>query len=176
MKSLFAKILVLFIAITTANTSKSNEISPLMKLTPSGISLPRTKFTDGKNAVDLSSYQGSYLLINFWATWCAPCIREMPALDNLANLLRENNLTILAISQDTGGPAEVQSFLTKLDLKNLKVLYDPGKKASRDFGIRGLPTTVLISPQGLILARLEGEARWDQLPLVNQIKEIIKAK
>ena len=171
LKALSILLLSVFISASSVAADES-----VMKLIPAKIAVPSTKFMDGAKQVDLTAYRGRYVLLNFWATWCAPCVREMPALDRLADATDKEKLIVIAISLDTGGAAEVSSFLSKLSLKHLKILYDPAKKAIRDFSIRGLPTTILISPEGSIVAKLEGEAAWDKPALLSQIAEFILVK
>ncbi len=138
------------------------------------IQLPKTTFSDGVNRIGLDSFYGKYVLLNFWATWCAPCVREMPALDGLAGMLAKKNLIVIAVSQDESGPPVVQPFIKKLNLLNTQILYDESGRGFRDFALRGLPTTILISPDGLILARLEGSAEWQNIALVDQLETLIK--
>lgn len=145
----------------------------MMKVLTNAIPTPATKFSDGKNPVSLDSYRGKYILANFWATWCSPCIREMPALDRLAANLETRNLMVVAISQDEGGPAQVKPFIEKLKLNKIRILYDTDKRAFRDFALRGLPTTVLISPEGKLLSRLEGGAAWDEGSLAAQVENLL---
>lgn len=110
------------------------------------------------------------MILIVWATWCAPCVKEMPSLDRLSAKMAGENLVVVAVSQDNGGQSQVKPFLEKLKVKNVTILYDHDQRALRDFGIRGLPTTFLISPEGRILARLEGDAEWDTPAMVRQIK------
>ncbi len=81
---------------------------------------------------------------------------------------------VIAISQDEGGPAQVRPFAEKLKLSKVKILYDTDKRGFRDYALRGLPTTVLISPQGMVMARLEGSATWDVGGLANQVESLTK--
>jgi thiol-disulfide isomerase/thioredoxin len=108
----------------------------------------------------LGDFRGHWVLINLWATWCAPCIEEMPSLSRLRTT-RGDRLTILPISQDRGGAAVVDPFLAKLDLGGLRVYLDPKDAAGQALQVRGLPTSFLVDPQGRLVARLEGKADWD---------------
>jgi thiol-disulfide isomerase/thioredoxin len=143
-----------------------------MQPVPGNVVAPQTQFSDGKRLIALSAFKGKYVLANFWATWCLPCVREMPALDRLAAKLEKQGVVIVAISQDEGGPAQVRPFAEKLKLSKVKILYDTDKRGFRDYALRGLPTTVLISPQGILLARLEGSAAWDEGALVAQVENL----
>jgi len=122
---------------------------------------PAPAFTsrDGK-PLHLADFRGHILLVNFWATWCGPCVREMPSLDRLQTKLGER-LTVLAISEDHGGAHVVDAFLEKLSLARLNVYLDAPAAAQAAFQLRGLPTSFLIDRNGAILGRLEGGADWD---------------
>jgi thiol-disulfide isomerase/thioredoxin len=123
--------------------------------------VPQVGFTDmdGK-AVSLSDFAGKLVLVNFWATWCAPCRREMPSLERLGSRLGDK-ITILAISEDIGGSKAVTPYIAKLGLRGVKIYLDPHNKVGHAFNVDGLPTSFLIDRQGRVLGRVEGEAEWD---------------
>lgn len=146
-----------------------------MQVIASTVQAPPSRFSDGKQAIGLDAYRGRFVLVNFWATWCSPCVKEMPALDRLATRLVKKGLVVVAISQDEGGLVQVRPFAEKLRLTKIRILYDPEKRAFRDYALRGLPTTVLISPQGNIIARLEGSAAWDEGALAVQVERLTTA-
>ena len=131
-------------------------------LLESPVPAPQTGFFDRSGAlVTLAAFRGRVVLLNFWATWCAPCIREMPALDRLQADLGDRGLAVLAVSQDRGGAKVVRPFLEKLELDNLTIYLDPAGKLGRDTGLRGLPTTLLIDRRGRLVGGLQGPAEWD---------------
>lgn len=146
-----------------------------MQVMASTIQAPASRVSDGKQALGLDAYRGKFVLVNFWATWCAPCVKEMPALDRLANRLEKKGVVVVAISQDEGGIFQVRPFVEKLRLTKIRILYDPEKRSFRDYALRGLPTTVLISPRGSIIARLEGSAAWDEGALAAQVEKLTAA-
>ena len=115
---------------------------------------------DGK-AVALARYKGKVVLLNFWATWCAPCIREMPALDALHAKLGGKDFAVVAVSIDRLGFAKITPFLDKLGVKKLHVLHDKSRQLYRKAGVRGLPTTMIIDHEGKVRGYLEGPAEWD---------------
>ena len=129
---------------------------------------------DGSKAVGIEKFVGKYVLMNFWATWCAPCVTEMPSLDKLAVRLHTKGLIVVAVSQDLNELAKVKSFLKPMMLEEIVIWYDEKNKGFRELGLRGLPTTILINPDGLMIAKLEGSAEWNEGPLLAQIEEIIK--
>jgi thiol-disulfide isomerase/thioredoxin len=109
----------------------------------------------------LADFRGRVLLINFWATWCAPCIEEMPALDRLHAKLGGDAFAVIALSTDRQGRSLVEPFLGKLGLQELAIYLDSKSEAMRALGLRGLPTTILFDREGREIGRLEGAAAWD---------------
>jgi len=109
----------------------------------------------------ISDYQGRVVLVNFWATWCAPCVREMPSLDRLQAELADEGLTVLAVSFDRKGAEAVQPFVEELNLKNLQFVLDPKGQVVRQFLVGGLPTTYLIDREGKMVGGIEGPVEWD---------------
>ena len=105
---------------------------------------------DGK-PVTLQDFAGQVVLLNFWATWCAPCVREMPSLDRLQAKLGGEGLAVVTVSRDRGGANVVMPFYERLELTNLGVYLDPKGAFSRAFKVRGLPTTILIDREGRVV-------------------------
>jgi len=132
------------------------------------------------NTVSLSDFAGRIVLINFWATWCEPCLREMPSLERMQSRLGDQ-ITVVAISEDRGGSKTVEPFINKLGLKSFKTYLDPKSDAGRAFKVAGLPTSFLIDREGRVLGRIEGAAEWDSPKLLGVLKsflggdEVIKA-
>ena len=122
---------------------------------------PELAFTDaeGKPAA-LADFRGRLVLLNLWATWCAPCIAEMPALDRLQAELGGRGLQVVALSLDRGGANVVRPFYGKQGLANLGIWLDPKGQAMKTLKPRGLPTTLLIGRDGQVVGRLEGAADW----------------
>ncbi len=121
----------------------------------------------------LADFRGRWVLVNLWATWCEPCVREMPSLDRLQEKMGRQ-LAVLAISEDRGATHVVDPFLEKLALKNLAIYLDPKGAVGQALGVRGLPTTVLIDGEGRILAQLEGEAKWDTEALQTKLEHLMR--
>jgi len=116
------------------------------------------KSTDGKQ-VKLSDLRGKAVLLNFWATWCAPCVKEMPSLDRLAAEMPD--VAVLAASVDIKGAEIVAPFLEAHKIERLSILLDPKAGGLRGFGFRGLPSTIVIDREGRARGKLEGAAEWD---------------
>ena len=101
------------------------------------------------------------MLVNFWATWCSPCIRELPSIDNLRRAVSDPRLEIILVSIDRGGAKVHQPFLEKLGITALTSASDPRAALLRALKGPGIPITLLISPQSQVLGRLIGDAEWD---------------
>lgn len=114
---------------------------------------------DGANH-HLTDFKGRGMVVNMWATWCAPCVAEMPSLQTLSKALAPKDIAVLPLSSDRGGADAVQSWYTAHDITALPVLLDPKGALARGFNARGIPTTVIINTSGKIVARLEGAADW----------------
>ena len=123
---------------------------------------PKTPVKDlSGSEVRLSDYRGKVLLVNFWATWCAPCVAEMPSLERLQRHFAKEDFRILAISLDRNAAEKVPPFLERLGLEDLEILIDPRGRLSREMVVSGLPTTFLLDRDGRVLGGLQGPAEWD---------------
>jgi len=122
---------------------------------------PEISITDlDGNALTLGDFKGKFVLLNLWATWCQPCIKEMPSLVDLQKKLG-SALTVVAVSEDHRGEVIVKLFVQKLGLDTLKIGLDAKSAASRALDVRGLPSSFLIDPSGKIVGKVEGAADWD---------------
>jgi thiol-disulfide isomerase/thioredoxin len=137
--------------------AKLGEFVPSQQPAPA----PPVSLTDvSGNAVELSDFKGRLVLVNLWATWCEPCLREMPSLERLQSKLGDR-IAVLGVSEDRGGNKTVEPFIAKLGLKSVKIFIDPKSVVGRAFEVRGLPTSLLIDRDGKLLGRVEGAAEWD---------------
>ena len=119
-------------------------------------------FLDIKNEqLDLNNYQGNLILLNFWATWCAPCKKEMPSLDLLQVNNRLNNLKIFPINVGKDNIEKSSKFFSDLDIKNLKIYFDSPTTLAKKFQLRGIPTSVLINKDGFEFARIIGSIDFE---------------
>ena len=119
-------------------------------------------FKDYKDlAVSLEDFKDSLVLINFWATWCAPCKEEMPSLDTLQSNKKINNLIILPINVGKENVNKAKKFFEELKIKNLKLYYDDSVKLANNFSLIGLPTTILINKNGEEFARILGSIDFE---------------
>lgn len=109
----------------------------------------------------LSDYRGRVLVVNFWATWCAPCREEMPSLDRLQAELGGDDFTVLAVGQDLQGMEKVTEFFDKYAIRSLAPINDKSSQSSRSAGAFGLPATMILNAEGKEVGRLVGPAEWD---------------
>jgi thiol-disulfide isomerase/thioredoxin len=127
---------------------------------------PAVSLTDvSGNTVELSDFKGRLVVVNLWATWCEPCLREMPSLERLQSKLGDR-IAVLGVSEDRGGSKTVEPFIAKLGLKSVKIFIDPKSAVGRAVEVRGLPTSLLIDRDGKSLGRVEGAAEWDSPKLM----------
>jgi thiol-disulfide isomerase/thioredoxin len=119
-------------------------------------------FTDLEDRTHaLSDYRGKIVVLNFWATWCAPCRKEMPALDRLHVGMRDNDVEVLAVATGRNSPAALARFFDETGVENLTIYRDPSQAMAREMAVLGLPVTVILDREGREVARLQGEAEWD---------------
>jgi thiol-disulfide isomerase/thioredoxin len=128
--------------------------------------------TPSGNTVDLAEFKGRLVLINLWATWCEPCLREMASLERLQSRLGER-IAVLAVSEDRGGAKTVEPFIDKLELKSVKIYIDPKSSVGQAFVARGLPTTLLIDRDGKVQGRVEGAADWDSPEIMTVLERLV---
>ena len=119
-------------------------------------------FIDIKNnQFNLRDYEGKLILLNFWATWCAPCKEEMPSLDLLKTYDVLNNLEIFPINVGQDTSEKSLKFFNDLKIKNLKIYFDSQITLAKKFGLRGIPTSILINKNGLEFARIIGSTNFE---------------
>ena len=137
--------------------------------------LPELRFVDGEGRpLTLADFRGKVILLNIWATWCIPCLREMPTLDRLEAKLAGPDFQVVVLSIDTAGVAVVKKFYKALKLKALGIYVDKTTRARVALGIAGIPTTVLIDRRGREIGRYAGPAEWDDTPAIEFIRRYLK--
>ncbi|AXI47788.1 thioredoxin [Sulfitobacter sp. SK012] len=139
--------------------------------TPKSTSNAAFELADDAGNATLEDWQGKYVLVNFWATWCAPCRKEMPHLSALQKEFGGKNFEVLTIATGRNSPEGIKKFFAKAGIENLPRHQDPKQSLASQMGIFGLPITVLIDPEGREIARLRGDADWHS----DNARAIIKA-
>ncbi len=125
------------------------------------------------DTTSLAAYRGRYVLLNFWATWCAPCVREMPSLQKLEDALGQEVLSVVAVYVDRAGEeGKVKAFTARMALR-FKVILDSKGVAQGTYGARELPSTFLINPAGEIVAAAKGERDWASDEAISYFTEIV---
>ena len=123
--------------------------------------LPKPIVLDiNENVVEIGS-NGDILVINFWATWCAPCKKEMPSLNNLAENMKFDDVRIITVASGRNSKEAIQAFFSANNLSNLNKFRDPKGKIAMSYGVTALPTTVVIDPSGKEIGRIIGDVDWN---------------
>ena len=113
------------------------------------------------NEISLQGFGDKVVLLNLWATWCAPCIKELPSLDRLQAQLGGDRFQVVAVSVDRRGVEAVRPFFEKLGIGHLAIYVEPKDRLAQAIGLQVLPSTILIGPHGLMAGKLIGAAEWD---------------
>ena len=147
----------------------------LPKLVESEVApVPEVEFTDLEGGTHrLSDWKGKVVLLNFWATWCAPCREEMPSLDALQAQRGGDDFAVLTIASGRNPPPAIRKFMDETGVKNLPVLTDERMALARAMGVMAMPVTILIDAEGNEVARMIGDADWSSpaaLSVVDQLR------
>ena len=110
--------------------------------------------------LSLKQYEGKWVLLNFWATWCAPCRKEMPMLSELQSEFGGDDFEVVTIATGRNPPPAMKSFFEEIGVDNLPLHRDPKSGLAREMSVLGLPITVILNPEGQEVARLRGDADW----------------
>ena len=124
-----------------------------------------------KKQVNLDDYRGKLVLLNFWASWCAPCKEEMPSLDLLQSNKNLNNLQIFPINVGQDNEKKAKDFFEELDIKTLNIYFDTTITLAKKFQLRGIPTTILISKDGYEFARIIGSIDFESQKFIQWLSK-----
>ncbi len=154
--------------------ARAAELARLVPVTPPRPA-PGTPFQteDGANQ-RIADYAGKTLLVNLWATWCAPCVAELPSLAALARSLAADNILVLPVSSDRGGAKMVETFYAAHGITGLPVLTDKDAALMHAFAARGLPTTYVIDDAGRIVGIEEGGMDWNTPTAADRVRELAR--
>ena len=143
-----------------SSISQTNEDVPLNNMAINEIPKPISSilFEDFLgNKIDLNNYQGKLVILNFWATWCTPCKKEMPSLDILSQDNNFKNLLVFPVNMEHPNRTKTKDFFDDLKIKKLRIFFDPNLNFVKEFKLRGVPTTIIINKKGEEFARIIGE-------------------
>jgi thiol-disulfide isomerase/thioredoxin len=121
----------------------------------------------------LEEFLGHGMVVNLWATWCGPCVAELPALSVLSHALAPQDIAVLPLSSDRGGAKAVRAFFEAHDISGLPILLDAKGAAAEAWGVDGIPTTVIIDRRGMERARLEGAADWSSAAAAALVRRLV---
>ena len=120
--------------------------------------------------VNLDDFKGKLLILNFWATWCAPCKEEMPSLDELQSNTKFSNLKIFPINIGQENASKSESFFKELNIQNLEIYFDAPTTLAKKFSLRGVPTTIIFNKEGKEFARIIGSIDFNDDEFINWLK------
>lgn len=124
------------------------------------VPVPEAALLDAEDGThSLADYRGKWVVLNFWATWCAPCRQEMPSLDRLQAAMPE--IAVVPVATGRNAVEGIRRFFEQAEVKGLPILRDPTSELARAMHVLGLPVTVILNPEGQEVARLIGDAEWD---------------
>jgi thiol-disulfide isomerase/thioredoxin len=164
-------------AVPASRKPRAGELAPLsegLKLVDPPVRPAPIRFlaADGTPHT-LEEFLGHGMVVNLWATWCAPCVAELPALSALSRALAPQDIAVLPLSSDRGGAKAVHAFFEAHDISGLPILLDPKGAAAEAWGAGGIPTTVIIDRQGMERARLEGAADWSSPEAAALVRRLV---
>ena len=168
------KLLIIFIYLITINFSYALEKPNIKNLVL--IKNPKIYkdviFKDiNQKDVDLDDFKGKLLILNFWATWCAPCREEMPSLDDLQSNSNFDNLKIFPINIGQENFSKSDFFFKELGIQNIEIYFDAPITLAKKFSLRGVPTTILFNKKGEEFGRIMGSIDFNNLEFINWLKQ-----
>jgi len=164
------KFLIIFIYLITTGSSYAKEKIDIKNIVihKNPKTYKEVIFKDiNQGNIDLANFKGKLIVINFWATWCAPCREEMPSLDLLQSDKRLNNLKVFPINIGNEDLIKSESFFKELNIKNLDIYFDPTVSLVKKFALRGVPTTILLDKEGKEFARILGSIDFSDEKFIN---------
>jgi len=160
-------LLIIYFISTTISSADSKPDLKNLTVHKETKQLKDIKFKNSENQIiNIDSFKGKLIVINFWATWCAPCREEMPSLDLLQNNDILDNIIVLPINVGRENKQKALEFFLDLNIKNLKLFYDDSIELAKSFSLVGLPTTIFINKKGDEFARLIGSADFKDRKLI----------
>jgi len=178
---------VLYLGLTLgANAEAPRDIAALEDLREGHLSaltfhdqpavLPELPFTTPEGGEKtLAAYEGRYVVLNFWATWCAPCLRELPSLEALNKAFNSSEFAVVTLATGRNAPQAIDRVFADKDIQTLTRYRDEDMVIGKAFDVRGLPVTLILDPQGREIARMKGEAEWDSPSALAIVQALLDA-
>ena len=174
MKLLTLKFIIIFIYLISSSPSYAIQTPNLKNLVihKDPKKLEKINFKNIHNeTINLNKFKNSLIIINFWATWCAPCLEEMPSLNRLQADTSFNNLQIIPINVGRENIEKSKSFYERLNINNLEIYFDKKTELVNKFLLRGLPTTIFINKKGEEFARIIGFVNFDDKKIIKWLQK-----
>ena len=183
MKFFFISIFLILTTISSSSYSKEEKgiINSFLKeeledfeLSKEKQNISDLKFKDDEGKeISFSDFQDKVILVNFWATWCAPCIKEMPSLDRLKRKINKN-FDVIAVSVDRDGLKKVKDFFNENKITNLGKYFDTKNSLAKEMNLIGLPTSFFVNKKGDLIGYFQGDMNWDNNTVIEFINYLIK--
>ncbi|MCH2540630.1 MAG: TlpA family protein disulfide reductase [Alphaproteobacteria bacterium] len=178
---IFILIILTSLSFKSYNNKDNDLISEFLKNELEDFELSKEKknisnltFKDHKEKeISFSDFKGKILLVNFWATWCAPCIKEMPSLDRLESKIN-GDFDVIAISVDRDGVEKVTDFFDENKISNLEKFFDIKNSLAKEMNLYGVPTSFFVNKEGDLIGYYQGDMEWDNDTVINFINYLIK--
>jgi len=178
---IFILIILTSLSFKSYNNKDNDLISEFLKNELEDFELSKEKknisnltFKDHKEKeISFSDFKGKILLVNFWATWCAPCIKEMPSLDRLETKIN-GDFDVIAISVDRDGVEKVTDFFDENKISNLEKFFDIKNSLAKEMNLYGVPTSFFVNKEGDLIGYYQGDMEWDNDTVINFINYLIK--
>ena len=181
MKRLMRSVLLYLAAGLGANTAAAQDLSSYLAGEMRGLvihdapvaasSLPFLRVDESEGS--LADYAGQIVVLNFWATWCAPCREEMPSLQNLQTALGGEDFPVVTLATGRNPPQAIRRFFEEIGVTDLQQYRDINQQIAREMGVFGLPITVILNRDGQEIARLRGDAHWDSPEALALVRAVI---
>ncbi len=180
---LFATLLLLLLCVADRGSAQSAQLARFatgdlarLSFKTAGKPAPATSFESKAGPTTLAVFKGKVVVLNLWATWCGPCLKELPGIDRLAGAMKGTDVVVLAVSEDQAGWRAVDPWWAKAKLKNLTPYIDKKMELGFGFGAAGLPLTLIYDRQGREVARLTAPAAWDSPNAMALLRAVASTK
>jgi thiol-disulfide isomerase/thioredoxin len=160
-------VILVMIAGTTTRMGKPSPAAP--------VTMERVTRVEPPRQVSMEGVTGP-AVVTFWATWCSPCLRELPTVLSFKAKAEKAGISVLAVSEDKEGAKATAPFLEKNGLTALPLKFDPDNSLSRSLDVRGLPTTLILNASGEEVGRVEGEADWSGDEALATVSALVQAR